>query len=245
MKFRWSRLACAALAAASLSAALSGCIALVGGGAVMAGMSVADRRTTGTQVEDQGIELRAGNRIGEVLGDKAHINVTSYNRQVLVTGEAGNEADRQAVERLVREQPAVRHVFNEVVVAPFTSTLSQRSKDALITTQVKASLLDAKDIQASAFKVVTENKVVFLMGIVTPREAKRGAEIARGINDVTKVVRVVEVISEDELARMQPQSTAAPVVTDDSGRAAAASAPSSPTDGGMSTPVGATVTPVK
>ena len=145
----------------------------------------------------------------------------------------------------MREQTTVRHVFNEVVVAPFTSTLSQRSKDALITTQVKASLLDAKDIQASAFKVVTENKVVFLMGIVTPREAKRGAEIARGINDVTKVVRVVEVISEDELARMlPPQSAAAPVVTDDSGRAAAASAPAGPTDS-MSTPVGATVTPVK
>ncbi|MFT8131007.1 BON domain-containing protein, partial [Salmonella enterica] len=91
--------------------------------------------------------------------------------------EAGNEADRQTIEKLVREQPTVRNVFNEVVVAPFTSTLSQRSKDTLITTQVKASLLDAKDIQASAFKVVTENKVVFLMGIVTPREAKRGAEI--------------------------------------------------------------------
>lgn len=244
MKFRWSRLACAALAAASLSAGLSGCIALVGGGAVMAGMSVADRRTTGTQVEDQGIELRAGNRIAEVLGDKAHINITSYNRQVLVTGEAGNEADRQTVERLVREQTTVRHVFNEVVVAPFTSTLSQRSKDTLITTQVKASLLDAKDIQASAFKVVTENKVVFLMGIVTPREAKRGAEIARGINDVTKVVRVVEVISEDELARMQPPSQP-PVVTDDSGKAAAASTPASPTESSLPIPVGATVTPVK
>jgi len=137
----------------------------------------------------------------------------------------------------------VRNVFNEVVVAPFTSTLSQRSKDTLITTQVKASLLDAKDIQASAFKVVTENKVVFLMGIVTPREAKRGAEIARGINDVTKVVRVVEVISEDELARMQPQS--APVVTDDSGKAAAASAPTSLSESSLSTPAGATATPVK
>ena len=238
MKFRWSRAACGVLAVASLGAALSGCVALVGGSAVMAGMSVADRRTTGTQVEDQGIELRA-----EVLGDKAHVNVTSYNRQVLLTGEAGNEADRQTIEKLVREQPTVRNVFNEVVVAPFTSTLSQRSKDTLITTQVKASLLDAKDIQASAFKVVTENKVVFLMGIVTPREAKRGAEIARGINDVTKVVRVVEVISEDELARMQPQS--APVVTDDSGKAAAAGAPTSLSESSLSAPAGATATPVK
>ncbi|MDR0225767.1 MAG: BON domain-containing protein [Burkholderiaceae bacterium] len=241
MKFRWSHAACTVLAVASVSAVLSGCVALVGGSAVMAGMSVADRRTTGTQVEDQGIELRSNNRISETMGDKAHINVTSYNRQVLLTGEAGNEADRQAIERLVREQSTVRHVFNEVVVAPFTSTLSQRSKDALITTQVKASLLDAKDIQASAFKVVTENKVVYLMGLVTPREAKRGAEIARGINDVTKVVRVLEVISEDELARMQPQN--APVTTDDSSAAAAAASPS---ESSLAPPAGgATATPVK
>lgn len=233
MKFRWSHAACVVLAVASLS----GCVALVGGGAVMAGMSAADRRTTGTQVEDEGIELRASNRIAEVLGDKAHINVTSYNRQVLLTGEAGHESDRQTIEKLVREHASVRNVFNEAVVAPFTSTLGQRSKDALITAQVKASLLDAKDIQASAFKVVTENKVVYLMGIVTPREAKRGAEVARGVNDVAKVVRVLEVISEDELARMQP----APVSSDDAGR----SAVSSPSESGMSTPQpGAAVTPV-
>ncbi|WP_027016113.1 BON domain-containing protein [Comamonas composti] len=206
MNLRWT--VAPILAAALLGPLLSGCVALVGGGAVMAGMSAVDRRTTGTQIEDEGIELRAGNRIGEVIGNKAHINVTSYNRQVLLTGEAGNEADRQTIERLVREQSTVLNVYNEIVVAPFTSTLSQRSKDSMITTQVKASLLNAKDIQASAFKVVTEAKVVYLMGIVTPREAKRGAEIARGVNDVTKVVRVLEVISEEEMARMRPQSAA-------------------------------------
>lgn len=208
------RVACAALLAAVLGGALSGCVALVGGGAAMAGMSAIDRRTTGTQVEDQGIELRSGNRIAETMGDKARVEVTSYNRQVLLTGQAGNATDKQTIERLVREQPTVRNVYNEIEVAPFTATLGQRSKDTMITGQVKASLVNAKDISASAIKVVTENNVVYLMGIVTPREAKRAAEIARGVNDVSKVVRLFEVVSEDELAAMQPKS--APVSQDGS-----------------------------
>ncbi|MEQ6437950.1 BON domain-containing protein [Comamonas sp. w2-DMI] len=208
------RVACAALLAAVLGGALSGCVALVGGGAAMAGMSAIDRRTTGTQVEDQGIELRSGNRIAETMGDKARVEVTSYNRQVLLTGQAGNATDKQTIERLVREQPTVRNVYNEIEVAPFTATLGQRSKDTMITGQVKASLVNAKDISASAIKVVTENNVVYLMGIVTPREAKRAAEIARGVNDVSKVVRLFEVVSEEELAAMQPKS--APVTQDGS-----------------------------
>ena len=212
MKLQWSRVACAALSVVALGGALSGCVALVGGGAAVAGMSAVDRRTTGTQVEDQGIELRAGNRIGEVIGDKARSSVTSYNRVVLLTGQAGNATDKATIERLVREQSMVREVYNEIEVAPFTATLGQRSQDSLITTKVKASLVNAKDISASAIKVVTENNVVYLMGIVTPRESKRAAEIARGVNDVTKVVRVFDVISEEELAAMSPQP--APVTED-------------------------------
>ena len=207
------RVVCAALLAAALGAALSGCVALVGGGAAVAGLSAIDRRTTGTQVDDEGIELRAGNRISEIMGDKARVEVTSYNRQALLTGQAGNATDKQTIEKLVREQPMVRNVYNEIEVAPFTATLGQRSKDTMLTGQVKASLLNAKDIQASAIKVVTENNVVYLMGVVTPREAKRAAEIARGVNDVTKVVRLFEVISEDELAAMQSKSV--PVTQDD------------------------------
>lgn len=208
------RAACAALLAVVLGGTLGGCVALVGGSAAVAGMSAIDRRTTGTQVEDQGIELRSGNRIGEAMGDKARVEVTSYNRLVLLTGQAGNATDKQTIEKLVREQPTVRNVYNEIEVAPFTATLGQRSKDSMITGQVKASLLNAKDIQSSAIKVVTENNVVYLMGIVTPREAKRVAEIARGVNDVSKVVRLFEVISEDELAAMQPKP--APVTQDGS-----------------------------
>lgn len=212
MKLQWSRVACAALSVVALGGALSGCVALVGGGAAVAGMSAVDRRTTGTQVEDQGIELRAGNRIGEVMGDKARSSVTSYNRVVLLTGQTGNATDKATIEKLVREQSMVREVYNEIEVAPFTATLGQRSQDSLITTKVKASLVNAKDISASAIKVVTENNVVYLMGIVTPRESKRAAEIARGVNDVTKVVRVFDVISEEELAAMSPQP--APVTED-------------------------------
>ena len=212
MKSQWTRVACAALTVAALGGALSGCVALVGGGAAVAGMSAVDRRTTGTQVEDQGIELRAGNRVSEVMGDKARVSVTSYNRMVLLTGQAGNATDKATIEKLVREQATVRQVYNEIEVLPFTATLGQRSKDTMITGQVKASLVNAKDITSSAIKVVTENNVVYLMGIVTPRESKRAAEIARGVNDVTKVVRLFEVISEDELSSMTPK--AAPVTED-------------------------------
>ena len=212
MKLQWTRVACAALTVAALGGALSGCVALVGGGAAVAGMSAVDRRTTGTQVEDQGIELRAGNRVSEVMGDKARVSVTSYNRMVLLTGQAGNATDKATIEKLVREQATVRQVYNEIEVVPFTATLGQRSKDTMSTGQVKASLVNAKDITSSAIKVVTENNVVYLMGIVTPRESKRAAEIARGVNDVTKVVRLFEVISEDELSSMTPK--AAPVTED-------------------------------
>lgn len=212
MKLKWTRVACAALTVAALGGALSGCVALVGGGAAVAGMSAVDRRTTGTQVEDQGIELRAGNRISEVMGEKARVSATSYNRVVLLTGQAGNATDKATIEKLVREQSTVRQVYNEIEVVPFTATLGQRSQDSLITTKVKASLVNAKDISSSAIKVVTENNVVYLMGIVTPRESKRAAEIARGVNDVSKVERLFEVISEDELAAAT--SKAAPVVED-------------------------------
>jgi osmotically-inducible protein OsmY len=212
MKFKIHRAVCSSLAVVLLGGALSACVPLVVGGGMVAGTLVAvDRRTAGTQVEDESIEVKAASRIRETLGEKARINVTSYNRQVLLTGEVGNETDKQTLGRLVESVDNVRAVVNEAVVAPFTATLSQRSGDTFITGKVRASLMDAKDIQASAIKVTTENKVVYLMGIVTPREAKRAAEIARGVNDVSKVVRVFEVVSEEDLARYE--SKPAPVTT--------------------------------
>ncbi|HRO82616.1 BON domain-containing protein [Alicycliphilus denitrificans] len=190
------------LAAATLAGSLAACAPLViGGGAVMGAMVAVDRRTTGTQVEDEGIEMRTASRIREALSENAHVNVTSYNRQVLLTGEVPSAADSQKVEQIALAVENVRSVVNDLGVMP-GSSLTQRSKDTFITGKVRASLVDAKDLSANAFKVVTERNVVYLMGRVTPREAKRSAEIARGVDGVSKVVRVFEVISEEELSRM-------------------------------------------
>lgn len=190
------------LAAAMLVGSLAACAPLViGGGAVMGAMVAVDRRTTGTQVEDEGIEMRTASRIREALSENAHVNVTSYNRQVLLTGEVPSAADSQKAEQIALAVENVRSVVNDLGVMP-SSSLSQRSKDTFITGKVRASLVDAKDLSANAFKVVTERNVVYLMGRVTPREAKRSAEIARGVDGVSKVVRVFEVISEEELSRM-------------------------------------------
>lgn len=202
----------AVLAAVALAAGLSACAPLVvGGGAVVGGLMATDRRTTGTQIEDEGIELRAASRVREALGERAHINVTSYNRQALITGEVPSAQDRETVQRIVSTVENVRSVVNDVaVMAP--TTLGQRSNDTLITGKVKASLVDARDISANSFKVVTERNVVYLMGLVTPREAARATEIARGVSGVAKVVRVFESITEDDLRRMAPKP--APVTTD-------------------------------
>ena len=208
----FKRLTLVTLAAGSLAAALSACAPLVVGGVMVGGALVAtDRRTSGSQLEDEGIELRSANRIKDTVGDKAHVNVTSYNRQVLLTGEAPTAQDRERIEAAVRAVDNVRSVVNEVAVMP-NSSLTQRSNDTLITGKVKASFVDAKDISLNAFKVVTERNTVYLLGIVTTREANRVTEITRGVGGVEKVVRVFEIVSEEELARSQPKP--APVVAD-------------------------------
>ena len=180
---------------------LSGCAPLVVGGAVVTGMVAVDRRTSGTQLEDQAIELKVANAVSKELGDRVNLNVTSYNRRVLLTGEIRNEADRSRATLLAQSQENVREVINDLAIgAP--SSLSQRTKDSVTTGQVKAAFVDAKDLQASAVKVVTERGIVYLMGRVTTREAQRATDIARGIRGVVKVVRVFEDISEEDLKRL-------------------------------------------
>lgn len=196
------------MAVAALSAALSGCAPLVLGGAMVTGVVATDRRTAGTQLEDEGIELKVAAAVRQTLGERVHLNVTSFNRQVLLTGEARTEADKAQVERLARSHENVRLVVNDLEVT-LPSTLTQRSRDTVITSKVKAAFLDAKDLQFNAIKVVTERSVVYLMGRVTAREAKRATDIARGIGGVAKVVRVFEDISEEELRRIS-QPTASP-----------------------------------
>ncbi|MGK6308568.1 BON domain-containing protein [Variovorax sp. DT-64] len=199
------RLALALTAGAALAASLSACVPLVVGGAAVvgAGMVATDRRSSGAQLDDQGIELRASARVREIANDQMYVSVTSYNRQVLLTGAVGSEADRRRVEDVVRRVDNVRSVVNELTIgAP--STFQERSSDTLIAGKIKASLLDAKDIFANSFKVVVERGTVYLMGLATRRETDRATEIARGISGVQKVVRVVEIVSESELAG-QPQ----------------------------------------
>jgi osmotically-inducible protein OsmY len=190
-----------ALAAATLGS-LQGCIALLGAGAVAGGLSLNDRRTGGTQIEDQSIELKSGGRIREAIGDNGHVNVTSYNRIVLISGEVPSEADKAAAGKAVAGIENVGNVVNELEVGP-NSTLTTRSSDTVITTRVKSALIDAKDIQASAIKVVTERGIVYLMGRVTEREAGRAADIARAQASVMKVVRVFEILTEEQLGNIR------------------------------------------
>ena len=194
------RIAVTLMAGAALLAGLSGCVPLVMGAAAGGlGMVATDRRTSGAQLDDQGIELRAGARVREIAGDNSHVNITSFNRQVLLTGEVPTAALRQRIEETVSRIENVTGVVNDLGMAA-PSSLQQRSADAFITGKVKASLLDAKDIFANAYKVVTERNVVYLMGRVTRREAERATDVARGVSGIEKVVRVMEIISESELA---------------------------------------------
>ena len=188
-------------AALALAGACAGCAPLLLGGAVIGGgLVVTDRRTTGIQVEDEGIELRAASRV-RGLATLGQVSVTSYNRTVLLTGEVPAEAEKAAVAQAVRQVENVREVINELVVAP-NSPLGSRSSDAILSGKVKATFVDAKDLQANAFKVGAERGVIFLMGRVTEREAARGAELAASVAGVQKVVRVLELMTEQQLAEL-------------------------------------------
>ena len=198
----------ALLAALAAATALSGCAPLLVGGAIVGSSMVAiDRRTSGTQIDDQAIELRAGKRIGDTIGDRGSVSVTSYNRIVLLTGSVPTEADKAAVARTVGAIDNVRSVVDEVSVGPAAS-FGDRSKDTLVTSKVKASFVDARDIQVNAFKVLTERGIVYLMGRVTERESNRAAEIARGVSGVVKVVKVFEIVTEAELNDLQTKAPA-------------------------------------
>lgn len=211
---RLSLIVCGVVLAA---AGLTACAPLLVGGAVMTGLSASDRRTTGSQIEDERIESRGASRLREHLGSRVHINITSYNRQVLLTGEVPNEQDKQLAEQVVGRVENVRSITNELAVLGH-STLTQRSSDALVTGRVKANLIDAKDLNSNAFKVVTERGEVFLFGRVTPREADRATDIARRTSGVQKVVRLFELITEEDLYEMQNQAAPSAAPSTGSGR---------------------------
>lgn len=186
---------CAAIA---LTQVLGGCAPLVVGGAMAATtMMATDRRSAGTQLDDQSNELKAISAVQGVLGDRGHVNATSFNRVVLLTGEVPTDADKAAVAQAVSQIATVRYLVDELAVMP-NSSLSTRTNDTIITGKVKSSFVDGKTA-FNSIKVVTERGVVYLMGLVTEPEARRAVEIARGISGVVKVVRVFQIITQAEL----------------------------------------------
>ena len=185
--------------------ALQGCPAVVAGGGLMAMSAAEDRRTTGTQLDDTAIESRAKNRIAERLGERAHINVTSFNRAVLLTGEAWDEATRAEAEKITAALPTVRSVTNEVQVGGLSS-FGSRASDTAITGNVKGRFINVKGLNPIHVKVVTEAGVVYLLGLVTEAEAEIATELARTTSGVRKVVKVFEYCqSTDEQCRPAPE----------------------------------------
>ena len=199
-----------ALLCGATALSLQGCIEMAIGTAVVGTLAATDRRTLGAQTEDKEIAIKAETRIPQLVGGAGHVNIASLNRKVLLTGEVRDDAMKAAVEREVSAISGVGTVVNELVIgapADYTS----RSTDTLTTGKVKASFVDEKNLYASSMKVVTERGVVYLMGRVTPREANLATEIARGVGGVQKVVKVFELITEDELRQLStsPGSAAA------------------------------------
>lgn len=197
------------------SGVLGGCVAAVGGAMVGGTMMAVDRRSTGAQVDDQTIEVRASNAVTATIGGSGNVSATSYNRVVLLTGQVPNDADRAKVEAAVAKVENVRAVVNELTVGP-GSTLSQQSTDTLTTGKVKTAFVETKELQMASIKVVTERGVVYLMGRVTEAEANAAANAARSVSGVQKVVKVFEPITAAELAAMplppgsSPGNTASP-----------------------------------
>jgi osmotically-inducible protein OsmY len=194
------------MGAVLLSTLLSACAPAMFGGVIGTAMVASDRRTSGAQVDDEAIEIRGASAMRENFGTNTHINITGYNRQVLLTGEVPNDQQRLQAEQLVSKLPNVRSIVNELAVGP-ASTLGERSNDAVITARVKAAMVDSEDVFANVYKVVTERGTVYLMGRVTQREAQRATEIARSVGGVKRVVRVFEFLTEDELRAMQPKKS--------------------------------------
>jgi len=182
---------------------LEACAPMLVGGFVGGTMVVSDRRSSGTQLEDEAIELKATSRIKDNLGDKAHANVSSYNRLALITGEVSNARDKEYVTQIVSQVDNVKSVLNELQVAPLNG-MTERSKNILLSTRVKANFVDTKDLSANAFKIVAEGGTVYLMGRVTKREADIAVEVARNTSGVQKVIKVFEILTDDELRALLP-----------------------------------------
>lgn len=176
-----------------MSASLQGCFPVVAAGAGAGALMAQDRRTSGAYIEDEAIENKAFDRIGKQYKNTVHVNVTSYNRNILISGEVPDEAAKAQVERIVANIQNVGKIHNELAVAALSS-LASRSNDSLITSNVKVRFLSDKRFSANNVKVVTENGTVYLMGIVNHTEAQAAAEVASGSKGVSRVVELFEFI---------------------------------------------------
>jgi osmotically-inducible protein OsmY len=192
---------------AALCASLQGCVPLVVGATAVGSMAAVDRRSLGMQTDDKTIELKGEGRASKITGDKGRVAVTSYNRMVVLSGEVADEKMKAEVQAQIATLGDLKKIENDLEVAP-VSTVSARSSDLLITSKVKAAIIDTKDLYISAFKIHTDRGVVYLMGRVTQREAKLGAEVARNAaSDIRKVVKLFEYITEDELLEIKTKSS--------------------------------------
>jgi osmotically-inducible protein OsmY len=198
-----------ALGAAVLATGLSGCFPVIVGAVAYSSYAATDRRTLGAQTDDKVIAVRGETEEDDQFGRAAHINVTSFNRKVLLTGQVLDAQSKARAEQIVRAYPEVLGVVNELMIS-YPSSIGQRSTDTYITTQIKSAMVNRSDLFANAYKVVTENGTVYLMGRVTQREGEYAAEIARQTPYVNGVVKVFDYISEDELKRMQQQTVPPP-----------------------------------
>ena len=185
------------------STQLSGCAPLVLGSAALAGKVALDRRTAGIQLEVEAIEFRSESGLRNQLHNSAHVRVSSYNRMVLLTGKVGSENERMLAERFVKSQDNVKSVVNDLTISP-ESSLTQRAKDKVITGQVRAIIIQARDIHSSAVQIVTERGIVYLMGRLTPAESERVTDLVSTsqISGLQKVVKVFETISDTDLKRL-------------------------------------------
>jgi len=186
-----------------LAALLQGCAAVVVGAAAGGAMVAVDRRQPDIMGTDERIEIQATNRINDIFKDKGHINVTSFNRQVLLTGEAATEALKQDAERAATTTPEVKNVTNELTIRTPTS-FSQRSNDSYLTSVVKSRFVTTQKFNPVHVKVITEAGTVYLMGMVTKREADDATQIARTTSGVKRVVRVFEYIPHPPPAPPKP-----------------------------------------
>jgi osmotically-inducible protein OsmY len=200
----WQRFAkplTAVVLTGSLVASLSGCVGVIVGGAVVGGFAATDRRTLGDQTADKEIAFKANSKLPSLVGDTGHVDITTYNRKVLLTGEVKDDQTKQNVEQEMRNIPDVLGVMNELQVG-FTSSISSRTNDLYITSKVSATFVDAKELNANSIKVVTERGNVYLLGRVTQREGDLAANLVAGISGVKSVVKMFEYITDDELRQM-------------------------------------------